>query len=357
MKNYSGKIAFAGVMVIIALVSRAAYPRLYSIATGNGFKADATSSAARPPQFILPALSLVTDPERIAASSAPAYPNSVSAVSGGPIGVLGANGVSVAPLGGIPNSGFLRIGDAAPPAIAARAAIVADLLTGTHILAENATERRPLASVTKLMTATVALDKLSPAQKITITNDAFNADPSEKTLRVGDTYSVADLLRFLLMPSSNVAAEALADAYGRDRFIAEMNARAAAWGMVSTSTYYVDPSGIAVGNQSTASDLVPLAQKIYSGYPQILAITRTPQVVVTNGLGGQVIVKSINQFAGQTDFIGGKTGYTDQADGNLLSIFSYGGRPVIIVILGTPSGVRFADTEALYNWFAANFKS
>ena len=124
------------------------------------------------------------------------------------------------------------------------------------------------------------------------------------------------------------------------------------------NTHYADPSGLAVGSQSTADDLVILAQKIYSDYPEIFAITRTPQVTVTEiGSGKQVMVKNINEFSGEADFIGGKTGYTDQADGNLLSIFSYEGHPIVVIVLGTDDGTRFANTEALYNWFTANFRS
>ncbi len=106
-----------------------------------------------------------------------------------------------------------------------------------------------------------------------------------------------------------------------------------------------------------------LARKIYATYPQILAITRTPQVTITElgsapagGVGRQTPVKSINDFAGRADFIGGKTGYTDEAAGNLLSIFSYDSHPVFIVVLGTQDGVRFAKTLALYSWFVNNFK-
>jgi D-alanyl-D-alanine carboxypeptidase len=66
-------------------------------------------------------------------------------------------------------------------------------------------------------------------------------------------------------------------------------------------------------------------------------------------------VKSINDFAGNADFIGGKTGYTDQADGNLLSIFEYGGRPIFIMVLGINDGVRFNATQQLYDWFKTNF--
>ena len=83
-----------------------------------------------------------------------------------------------------------------------------------------------------------------------------------------------------------------------------------------------------------------------------------PEATLTEiGTGTEVAVKNINEFSGEADFIGGKTGYTDQADGNLLSLFSYKGHPVVVIILGTDENVRFMNTEALYNWFIQNFRS
>jgi len=362
MKNYSAKIAFAGAMVVIALLSRAAYPRLYSVATGSASSTTMTSPVGTVPRFILPALSLMTiSGENASSTQLPVVSgNGSGGATGGSLAATApaqnASTISVVPVGSVLPTAFSRVGAAPVPSLPVEALLVADITTGAHFMDENSTERWPLASVTKLMTATIVLDKLSSIQKITITSDAFNVDPSAKNLNVGDTYTVSDLLRFLLLPSSNVAAEALADAYGRTAFIAEMNARAAAWGMADT--HYVDPSGLAVGDQSTASDLVLLAQKIYADYPQILTITRTPQVTVTEiSTGSQVVVKSINDFAGETDFIGGKTGYTDQANGNLLSLFSYEGHPVVVVVLGTDDSTRFANTETLYHWFTTNFKT
>ena len=343
-------------MVAIALFSRIAYPKLYSVAVGSS-GVDATISAGTIPRFILPALSLNTVTGE-AATSAPSSANLTGsgAVTDSATAYPSSNGASVMPEGSVAGSAFSRIGSTEPPSLAIEASLVADLATGVRFTEDNATERWPLASVTKLMTATVVLDKLSPAQKITITQDAFNVDPTEKSLRVGDTYTTTDLLQFLLLPSSNVAAEAFADAYGRDNFMKEMNARATAWGMMNT--HYEDPSGLAIGSQSTASDLVLLAQKIYADYPKILAITRTPQVTVTEISSGQrIVVKNINEFSGESDFLGGKTGYTDQADGNLLSIFSDDGHPIVVIVLGTDENARFANTKALYNWFIQNFKS
>ncbi len=145
----------------------------------------------------------------------------------------------------------------------------------------------------------------------------FAADPTEQTLVIGGTYTVEDLLHLLLMPSSNVAAQAMADYIGQAQFMNEMNARATAWGM--TDTYFADPSGISAANESTANDLLILAQHVYADYPEILALTDTPATTITElNSRKKIAVKSINVFAGEPAFIGGKTGNTPQAGGNLL---------------------------------------
>jgi D-alanyl-D-alanine carboxypeptidase len=249
----------------------------------------------------------------------------------------------------------MQVGTASIPNIEDQASLVADLQSGTVYYGKNMNQRWPLASVTKLMTASVVVDSMSLDQKITVPPDAVAADPSQQILTAGETFTVSDLLYVLLLPSSNVAAETLADYYGRTRFIAEMNARAESWGMAST--HYDDPSGLSAGNQSTPADLLKLAQKIYADYPQLLAITRTPQVTVTDWSSGNTLsIRSINDFAGRADFIGGKTGYTDEANGNLLSIFNRAGHPTLILVMGTSDDQRFDNTLMLYNWFIQNYK-
>ena len=232
------------------------------------------------------------------------------------------------------------------PDVGAKTGLVADLLTGDHYLDMSSSARWPMASISKLMTAVIVEDNLSPDQRITITESMVAVDPTQKILHVGDTYTVANLLYVMLLPSNNVAAEAFAEFYGRTQFLAAMNAKAQLWGM--TSTYYDDPSGLSAANQSSANDLLKLAQHIY---------TRTSNITVDNLSTGQpVIIKSINDFAGTPEFVGGKTGYTDQADGNLLSVFQYEGRPIFVVVLGINDGVRFDATQQLYDWFKKNFK-
>jgi len=245
-------------------------------------------------------------------------------------------------------------GDSTPvntsvPVFSSQAYMVADLSSGNVYAGSNTSKRWPTASLTKLMTATLVLDHLSTSTTITISPQMFAADPDEKTLVIGGTYTVNDLLHLLLMPSSNVAAQAMADYIGQTQFMNEMNQRAAAWGM--KDTYFADPSGISATNESTANDLLILAQHVYQSYPQILTLTNTPVTTITEiDSGKKITVRSINNFAGTPGFIGGKTGNTEQADSNLLSIFNYNGTPVFITVLGAPA-LPFQDTTALYNWF------
>jgi D-alanyl-D-alanine carboxypeptidase len=197
------------------------------------------------------------------------------------------------------------------------------------------------------------LDQLTPSTTITITPQMFAADPDEYTLVIGGTYTVEDLLHVMLMPSSNVAAQAMTDYIGQAQFMNEMNARAQAWGM--TSTYFADPSGISAANESSANDLLILAQHIYNNYPEILALTNTPVTTITElNSGKKITVRSINKFAGTPGFVGGKTGNTPQADSNLLSIFNDNGTPVFITVLGAPA-LPFIDTSNLYSWYRTNY--
>jgi D-alanyl-D-alanine endopeptidase (penicillin-binding protein 7) len=253
----------------------------------------------------------------------------------------------------IAGSVFSRTQTTQVPGFSQHASLVADLTNGIVIAATDQNVRWPTASITKLMTATIVLDHLSTSTRITITPQMFAVYPQEGTLVVNGTYTVNDLLHVMLMPSSNVAAEAMATYYGRAVFVAEMNQRAQAWGM--TNTYFDDPSGLSSANESSAHDLMILAQHIYNDYPQIFAITRTPETTITDQSSGKRYdVKSINDFAGQANFIGGKTGYTNEAEDNLLSIFNYHGNPVLIIVLGVAD--RFGDTTKLLNWFTMNYR-
>jgi len=255
---------------------------------------------------------------------------------------------------GIASRVFYQIHDTAPPLINAKAAIIADLKTGETYFSTNPDRRWPLASITKLVTAALTMKYNDLSQLATLGDRDFLITENEnlKYLKVGDSYSIKDLLKIMFLQSSNEAAEALANIKDHNEFIANMNVLIKEWGL--TSTYFSDPSGLSAANQSTANDLLKISRIIYEQYPYIFRTTQFQKLLVTElNSGRRQTILNINIFAGQSDFLGGKTGYTEDAGGNLLSVFSYRGQPIVIVILGTDD--RFGETEKLLEWFKDSF--
>jgi D-alanyl-D-alanine carboxypeptidase len=251
---------------------------------------------------------------------------------------------------------FVRTGSEPPAAIAAHAALVADLASGETYVDFNADRRWPTASLAKLATAVVALRHLPADLVITVDGADFPSaeDASSTPLPAGGAYTTQDLLKAMLTISSNEAAEALARAYGEDRFTAALNDLAGEWGL--SSTHFSDSTGLSVADQSTARDLLTLARRLSSDYPDVLRLTRQPKATIVDAQSKKrLTLSNINPFAGEADFIGGKTGFTDEAGGNLLSVFTYGRRQVVVVVLGADD--RFGETTKLLDWFKANFQA
>lgn len=218
-------------------------------------------------------------------------------------------------------------------------------IAGASVLYEkNSQNRWPIASISKLMTAVVALENINQSSVITITPEISNETNGNSTLSTGSSYSANDLLKALLTISSNDAAFALADSFGRDAFVQKMNQKAKELSM-SQTTYY-EPSGLSYLNQSTAHDLFLLVSYIRQQYPIIFDITRQKTNTIRDkNTGKRTTLTNINEFAGRKDFFGGKTGFIDQSEGNLVSLFNKDGNMVFIAVLGSPD--RFGDTDKI----------
>lgn len=227
-----------------------------------------------------------------------------------------------------------------------KAAAVGDLATGVLLYRLHEDMRWPIASVTKLMTAEMVSELMDPEAIITLAPEDFAAGPSalSASLQPGDRYRVHDLLKVLLLPSSNEAAEAFARSYGRSAFMAAMNAKVAAWGLLNT--HFDDPSGLSVANQSTPREFLELMRRVYTLHPEIFAITQNRMVAVQDLTSGSFKqFSSTNSFAGRAGFLGGKTGTTPEAGDNLVSIFQIGDKSVAILVFGAAD--RYAATESL----------
>lgn len=224
--------------------------------------------------------------------------------------------------------------------------IVGDLHTGEIILSKNADKVYPIASVSKLMTAVVA-DEISQKEDIAKVNaEALKTYGTNGGLYKGEQIKVKDLLYPLLLQSSNDASEVLARNYERESFIKKMNQQAEILKMVNT--FYDDPSGLSSKNQSTVSDLFKLTGYIYKNKKNILEISKTRSYATKKHSW-----YSTNQFLRNSNYIGGKSGFTNPAKQTVVSVFELPlgkdiKRPIGIVLLQSKDRARDVNTILKY---------
>lgn len=231
------------------------------------------------------------------------------------------------------------------PKVTAESYIVGDLDTGEIILEKNKDVAHPIASVSKLMTALVSINTMNQFEFATVSKQATKVYSVNK-FSPGEKIALSNLIYPLLLPSSNVAAEIIAEHAGRETFLKEMNDLAATLGMSSTD--YDDPSGLSAKNVSTASDLFLLTKSIFKEKPFIWNITLVP----TYNAQGHYW-KNISQFLKVPGYLGGKSGQTDEAKQSNVAVFKLplsetGNRNIAIIVLR--SNDRYTDTMKIFNF-------
>ncbi|HQA96122.1 MAG TPA: serine hydrolase [Candidatus Colwellbacteria bacterium] len=223
------------------------------------------------------------------------------------------------------------------------AAEVVDLQTKRNLLNYNGGQNWPAASLTKLMAAVVIEEFLDPGETINIPWTG----PEDGVILPGEAYSVGDLEKIMLMSSSNKAAYSFEKHSPEGRFVEMMNEKAKDIGL--TDTNFTDASGLSESSRTSGDDLVKLVQYIWENHRRVFTINRDPKGTITEIKSGQMKeISATHQFAGRPDFLGGKTGFTASAQGNLISIFSVENHPILILVLGTES--RFEESEKILNF-------
>jgi len=230
--------------------------------------------------------------------------------------------------------------------LSAQAYLVSDLETGEVILSKNKDFPVPIASITKLMTALVSLETINPKEKIGISSIALATYGDSADFKAGDELNFETILYPLLLESSNDAAEALAEKIGRGEFLKTMNQRALELGMIST--HFEDPSGLSPLNVSSAEDLLKLTDYIYHNQSFLLDITKLKKYQ-----WGRFSWLNRNNLTEMEYYVGGKNGYTDEANRTLVSLFKLplsekGDRTVVLVLLGSEN--RQADTKKIIKY-------
>lgn len=249
----------------------------------------------------------------------------------------------------------VKTGEEIEPEVSATSALVIDLESAVVFASKNADKPRPPASITKLMTAVVALEYYQQDQILEVKRLVKNGPESEMGLAVGDKVSVSNLVYGLLVPSGNDAAYTLADNYegGIENFIYSMNKKAESLHM--KNTHFETVSGLDSPNHhSSARDLAFLAVYALKN-PFISKVVATYGITLKDVTGEKIYtMKNVNEFLGYLAGADGvKTGYTGLAGECLVASVSRNGHRVISVVLNSQN--RFSDSAKLLEWVYRNF--
>ena len=237
------------------------------------------------------------------------------------------------------------------------AVLVQDQVTGAVLYEKNANAVLPIASITKLMTAMVALDA-NPDLKETLAISMEDVDLLKGThsrLSVGAQLSREEMLRLALMSSENRAASALSRNYpgGQKAFVAAMNVKAKTLGL--NDTRFFDPTGLTALNVSSSHDLAKMVSAAHQ-YPLIREFTTTVEEEV-NVAGRSQQFRNTNALVKSPAWQIGlsKTGYISEAGRCLVMQAWINSKPTIIVLLDSVGKMtRVGDANRIKRWVEAN---
>lgn len=259
--------------------------------------------------------------------------------------------------------------------LTASSAIVVDLSNNEVLFSKNADAPHALASVTKLMTAVVATERL-PKDAYVAIDPSDLAPEGESNLIPGDRFKLSALLNYTLITSSNDGARAIATAAGALAaeatstgepddllpFIEAMNAKAKAIGM--TDTRFDNESGLDIsfstpGSTGSARDVAKLLSYIHHTHPDLLSATAKPYATFQSEGGAVYSAANTNtELSHFSTISASKTGFTDIAGGNLAILVDVDlNRTLAVVVLGSTQAGRFADAEKLVEASNQYFKA
>ncbi len=245
---------------------------------------------------------------------------------------------------------------AAEPNITGAAGVLMDAETGEVLWAKEETAKRAPASITKILTALVAIEKGNLTDEVVISEVAVDTHGSIVWLRAGETQTLEDLLYAIMLNSGNDAALAIAEHIGEgsiDKFVNMMNEKAKEIGAYSSN--FVNPNGLpAEGHYSTAYDIALITRAALKN-PVLREIMGT-QTRQWNGMDWQSQLVNLNQLLWQYEgSIGGKTGYTSEAGRCLTTAANRNGMELISVVLGSTSQRIWSDSTKVLDYGFENY--
>jgi len=248
------------------------------------------------------------------------------------------------------------VADIKNPNLGAKNIILLDNASKNVMYSQTQYDVVPIASLTKLMTAILVFDRNKLEEVVTMTPEDVKVIGSNLGFVPGEQLKVADLMRALLIQSSNEAANALARVTTGSvpAFVKQMNARALEMNL--KKTHYDDPHGLSPQSVSTAYEQAILLSYALN-YPQFKDIIATAQTTVTSLDGKVHTLKNSNRLI--TDemrydgMMGGKTGYTPEAGHCLATASTRNNHTIVSVVLNTASPLNTAsavETKKLLDW-------
>lgn len=244
-----------------------------------------------------------------------------------------------------------------PPPFTARAAIAYDLTQNTLIYQNNMEKRLPIASLTKVMTAVIAIENMDLNSKLTVSKSAAEIGEGTMGLGEGEIHTLEDLLYGLLLQSGNDAAETIAQGskFGRENFIHLMNKKAEDMGL--SNTRFTNPSGLqGDGEQySTVKELLVLTRYALQKeeFARIVA-TYQHDIPQSSEHKGYTLYNETNLLTTYPGVKGVKTGFTDEAGMCLITYLEYKGNKIISILLNSEN--RRSEMKDLldYSLFSLN---
>ena len=227
-------------------------------------------------------------------------------------------------------------GNVDPLNLSAKSVLSYDLTTNTVLFSKNADTRLPMASLTKIMTAIVALEH--PSQSYVVTSSDIVGEDS-MGLDTGEKLSLSELLYGLILHSGNDAAETIATNFpaGRMQFITAMNQKATSLGL--TNTHFTNPTGLeGDGDQyTTVSDLLVMTKYALENFPLFDSVVSTFDYTInqTSTHKEYDLENETNLLSSYPGVEGVKTGYTPEAGLCLVTYLNYDNHKIIAIILGS----------------------
>lgn len=260
-------------------------------------------------------------------------------------------------LGLLPSVWMVSAAAAPPEDIEARAALLVDAETGQVLYDKNGEESLEPASITKILTAMLALELLDPTEVLTASAEAAELPSwaSSAGLQAGETLTLEQALYALMLPSGNDAAAVIAEAAAgsQQAFAQLMNERAASLG--AAATHFVNPSGLPdPEHRTTARDMAIITRRALQtpGFLDVFG-TAEYQMAATNLSDTRKWLNTHRMLRPDSpeydpSIIGGKTGYTDSAGHTLVSAAQRAGRTLLCVILNSER--YYQDTQELLDY-------